>query len=241
MPRFRAVLFDLDGTLIDSYAAITASVNHVLQHYGRPPMTEDKVRSLVGHGLEELMETIVPNVDPDEAAQIYREHHPSVMGSHTRLLPGRRRGIEDIARHRDQARRLFEQAVLLHAITVENPGHRTILRCRYTAPTTSAWQNRTRDAVAALEKMGVPREEALYVGDMDVDIETGRNAGIETWVIPTGSSDEATLRAAGAERILPNMHAVIAEIITRKSRARGKLDYGSHGRHGTCERYAHFG
>ena len=56
MPRFRAVLFDFDGTLADSYAAITASVNHVLEQHGRPTLTEEKVRSLVGHGLQRLMD-----------------------------------------------------------------------------------------------------------------------------------------------------------------------------------------
>ena len=55
----------------------------------------------------------------------------------------------------------------------------------------------------ALEKLGVPKEEALYVGDMEVDIETGRRAGIETWVMPTGSHDEATLRAAGVRPVVP--------------------------------------
>jgi len=88
MPRFRAVLFDFDGTLADSYAAITASVNYVLEHHGRPAMTEQTVRTLVGHGLKQLMDTILPGIDPDVAARLYREHHPTVMKSHTKLLPG---------------------------------------------------------------------------------------------------------------------------------------------------------
>src|SRR5260221_1089491 len=88
MPRFRAVLFDFDGTLADSYAAITASVNHVLEHYDRPTLTEAKVRTLVGHGLKQLMDTVLPGIDPDAAARLYREHHPTGMKSHTKLLPG---------------------------------------------------------------------------------------------------------------------------------------------------------
>src|SRR5919202_1840909 len=88
MPRFRAVLFDFDGTLADSYAAITASVNHVLTRYGKPTLSEAQVRSLVGHGLESLMANILPGIDSQAAARLYREHHPTVMKSHTRLLPG---------------------------------------------------------------------------------------------------------------------------------------------------------
>jgi phosphoglycolate phosphatase len=69
----------------------------------------------------------------------------------------------------------------------------------------------------ALEQLGVPMDEALYVGDMEVDVETGRRAGIETWVMPTGSNDEATLRAAGYGRLFPGMPEVIAEVIGRQS------------------------
>jgi phosphoglycolate phosphatase-like HAD superfamily hydrolase len=65
----------------------------------------------------------------------------------------------------------------------------------------------------ALEKLGVPKDQALYVGDMLVDIETGRRAGIETWVMPTGSNDEATLRAAGYARLFPGMKEVVNEAI----------------------------
>ena len=62
--RFRAVLFDFDGTLADSYTAITASVNHVSAHHGLPPLLESQVRGLVGQGLLKLMADIVPGGNP---------------------------------------------------------------------------------------------------------------------------------------------------------------------------------
>ena len=75
MPRFRAVLFDFDGTLADSYAAITASVNYVLEHHGRPTLTEAKVRALVGHGLQQLMDTIL------QVIQVVDLDHPIKDGA----------------------------------------------------------------------------------------------------------------------------------------------------------------
>lgn len=66
----------------------------------------------------------------------------------------------------------------------------------------------------ALETLGVPREEALYVGDMEVDIATGRNAGVETWVVPTGSHDEATLHAAKAQRLFAGIPEIVTEVLT---------------------------
>jgi phosphoglycolate phosphatase len=213
MPRFRAVLFDFDGTLADSYAAITASVNHVLQHYGRPLLTEEKVRSLVGHGLEQLMDTILPGIDHDEAAKLYRAHHPTVMKKLTKLLPGVLDGLQTL-----------QAAGIKMGVCSNKPSYFTrelvtsLELDRYfgvvTGPDDSgAAKPDPTMVLKALEKLDVPKDQALYVGDMEVDIETGRRAGVETWVMPTGSNDEATLRGTGYARIFPSMHEVTAKIM----------------------------
>jgi phosphoglycolate phosphatase len=217
MPRFRAVLFDFDGTLADSYAAITASVNHVLEQHGRPTLTEKKVRTLVGHGLKQLMDTILPGIDPDAAAKLYREHHPTVMKSHTKLLPGVADGLAAL-----------KAAGVRLGVCSNKPAYFTrsllgmlgidhyfdvVLGPDDVGPP----KPDPKMVFKALERLGVSKDEALYVGDMEVDIETGRRAGIETWVMPTGSNDEATLRAAGYGRLFPDMAEVIAEVMGQKT------------------------
>src|SRR5436305_14872684 len=87
-PPPRAILFDLDGTLIDSYPAITASVNHVRSLYGLPPLPEPEVRRHVGRGPAYLLEHTVPRGDVAANVAAYRDHHPSVFRGGTRLLPG---------------------------------------------------------------------------------------------------------------------------------------------------------
>ncbi len=85
---FQAVLFDFDGTLADSYAAIAASINHVRAVKGLPPLTVPDVRRHVGRGPEYLLAQTVPGASFERDWPIYRAHHPSVMASHTHLLPG---------------------------------------------------------------------------------------------------------------------------------------------------------
>src|SRR5437899_152947 len=85
---FRAALFDFDGTLADSFEAITASTNHVRESYCLPELPEEVVREYVGFGLTTLVEQLVPGADPAEAVARYRAHHPSVMYSGTKLMPG---------------------------------------------------------------------------------------------------------------------------------------------------------
>src|SRR2546427_12741916 len=84
----QAILFDFDGTLADSYPAITASVNHVRATHGLAPLEEIEVRPHVGRGPEYLLQHTVPDADLSRDWATYCAHHPSVMLTGTRLLPG---------------------------------------------------------------------------------------------------------------------------------------------------------
>ena len=64
-------------------------------------------------------------------------------------------------------------------------------------------------AILALERLQIPLSESLFIGDMIVDIETARNAGLPVWVIPTGSHDRITLQAAQPDQILQRMDEVL--------------------------------
>src|SRR5688572_19933243 len=94
----RAALFDFDGTLADSFAAITASTNHVRASYGLPPLPEAEVRGYVGYGLAHLMADLAPGAPVDEAVARYREHHARVMVAETRLMPGVAEAVPELAR-----------------------------------------------------------------------------------------------------------------------------------------------
>src|SRR5438309_958742 len=72
----RAVLFDFDGTLADSYGAIAASVNHVRSVHGLPALPETEVRRFVGHGPEYLIEHTVGRGDVAADLARYKTHHP---------------------------------------------------------------------------------------------------------------------------------------------------------------------
>ena len=86
----RAAFFDFDGTLADSFAAITSSTNFVRAHYGLPPLAEAEVRQYVGYGLTHLMSDLVPNAPVDDAVLHYREHHARVMVAETKQCAQRK-------------------------------------------------------------------------------------------------------------------------------------------------------
>ena len=211
--RFRVVLFDFDGTLADSYVAITASVNHVRAHHGLPPLLENQVRLLVGHGLQQHMADKVPGGDPAADAELYRQHHPSVMYKYTRLLPG---VADALAEFHAAGLRMAVCSNKPVAITRSLLDHLGIARLFEAAlgPEDSGKPKPDPAMVSiALAKLHAAGEDALYIGDMPVDIETARNAGVTVWVLPTGSSDEQTLRAAKPDRLFPGMNELARALL----------------------------
>ena len=202
--HFRAVLFDFDGTLADSYPAITASVNHVRAAHGLPPLPEDEVRRHVGRGPAHLLAHTVPGADPSDVAR-YRAHHPSVMFTGTRLLPGAADAVAALARAGcrlavcSNKPRPFTDRLLAHLGLADH--FAAVL-----GPEDVARPKPAPDMLrAALPRLGVTASEALYVGDMVVDVQTARAAGLRVWVVPTGSEERDALAAAGPDRLLDGL------------------------------------
>ena len=201
----RAVLFDFDGTLADSYQAITASVNHVRAGHGLPPLEEEDVRPHVGRGMPYLLEHTVPGVDQDKDQVIYREHHPKVMLTGTRLLPGAREALSAI---HGSGRRIGVCSNKPRAFTKELLEYLEIGQYVAAAfgPEDVARPKPAPDMLrAALAWLRVPADQALYIVDMVVDIETACAAGVTVWVMPSGSDDRSALETAGPERILRDL------------------------------------
>jgi phosphoglycolate phosphatase len=206
----KAILFDFDGTLGDSYPAITASINHVRAAHGLPPMEEAEVRRYVGRGAAYLLQHTVPGGDTLHDQALYRAHHPSVMEKGTRLLPGAAEALAALQasgvpvavcsnKPRDFTRDLLAYLGIARFIAV------------MLGPEDVSRPKPAPDMVrAALDRLGVAPAEALYIGDMTVDIDTARAAGVPVWVVPTGSDGLAALQAARPNRILSGLQELPA-------------------------------
>jgi phosphoglycolate phosphatase len=210
----RAVIFDFDGTLADSYAAITASVNHVRHSHRLPALAEADVRPHVGLGLPYLLEQTVPGVDQPRDQAAYRSHHPTVMLAGTRLLPGAAAALEAIHR---SGRRVAVCSNKPRAFTkdlIDYLGIRPWVDAVF-GPEDVARPKPAPDMLRkAVAWLGVTSAQALYVGDMVVDIETALAAGLRVWVVATGSDDRAALEAAGPERILDGLADLARLLVT---------------------------
>ena len=202
--NIKAVIWDLDGTLLDTLGDLAASTNAALQKNGLPQRTVDEVRRFVGNGIGKLIERAVPAGYPAEDTKRVLEDFVAHYAQHSRdttrpydgVLPmldaliaqGVRLGI--VSNKIDFAVRELSTAYFGDRMQVavgDDPSRR-----RKPAPDS---------VLEAMRLLGVTREETVYVGDSDVDVLTARNAGVPCVAVLWGFRDEACLRAAGAGRL----------------------------------------
>jgi phosphoglycolate phosphatase len=197
---YRGVLFDLDGTLVDSYDAIASSLNHARAAFGQPPYPVTVVRRMVGHGLESLIEEALGAGRIEDGVRLFREHYDRVGVEATRTLPGVAPTLETLGRRGYRMGVASNKPARFGRPILERLGLATHFGA-ILGPDLVAHPKPHREMVdRLLEMLQVPAAEAVYVGDMGVDAETCRNAGIPCWLIATGSCSREELEAAGGER-----------------------------------------
>ena len=179
-PKYRAVLFDMDGTLLDSLEDLQDSVNHVLTAHGYPARTLEEIRSFVGNGAEKLMRRALPDtVGEEEFAALlaeYRAWYQAHSCIKTCPYPGVAQLLAALKKSRVQV-----------AIVSNKPDETTRTLAEKFFPGVPAFGQRddlpakpAPDLVLwALEELGCTREHAAYVGDSEVDIRTARNCRMD--------------------------------------------------------------
>ena len=191
----KLVIFDLDGTLIDSRLDLVHSVNAALRHIHRPELPEDVIASYVGDGAPILIQRALGGEVVDEALvrkgleyflSYYREHKLD----HTTVYHGIREALGAIQRSGNGVPRkmavLTNKPVNPSRAIVEALGLGSYFSQVYGGNSFSTKKPEPEGALKLLAETGVRPEQAAIVGDSHVDIRTGRNAGLWTIAVTYG-------------------------------------------------------
>jgi phosphoglycolate phosphatase len=233
MRAFDLVVFDLDGTLVETAPEIADAVNDVLRHYGWPKADEEQVARWIGHGTAALLLQAVAKgsgvspaqlKDSDqmrEAAHLYDGFYDVRCGTRSRLYPGARMtlaafragGISQAIVTNKEAR-YTERVLAIHAL--ETAVDRTI-----SGDSLGTKKPDPAGVLACLDEFSVPPERALFVGDSSIDAATARNAGITAWLLPHGYNMGEPVETAGADRVIPDFAELRARVLGRSGSTAG--------------------
>lgn len=210
---YKTVIFDLDGTLLDTLDDLTASVNVALQRHGLPPRSRDEVRRFVGNGVRLLMERAVPggrdHPDFERIYQDFREDYGLHCNDRTKPYPGilellgrlkeQGYGLAIVSNKADFAVNTLREIYFNGLIDVAI-GERETIR-KKPAPDT---------VLAALKKLGAGSDTAVYVGDSEVDLETAANVPMDEIAVTWGFRGEELLKEKGAVKMASDVRELEA-------------------------------
>lgn len=214
--RYDTVIFDLDGTLLDTLQDLAAAVNYALNRQGYPPRTVQEVCRFVGNGVEKLMRRAVPAGLPEErimaALAVFKDYYALHNNDATAPYPG----IEALLDH------LKARGVRMAIVSNKNdPNVKALARLYF--PTTISMAVGEGGGVRAkpcpdtvlhvMNTWGCDPSRVLYVGDSDVDIQTARNAGVDCASVCWGFRPEQELRAAGATLLVHTAQELEAVVL----------------------------
>jgi phosphoglycolate phosphatase len=207
--NIKSIIFDLDGTLVNSVYDIGNSTNYALSKKGLPLRRFEDYYYLVGEGVQKLIENaVLPNaVDQEtqsELVELMQSHYDKNWHNFTKPYPQIESLLED----------LTENGIRM-AVLSNKPDHFTKSMVQYFFPNIpfeyvhGARENQTkkphpRGLLSILEKMGLDKESVLYVGDTKIDIQTCINAHVKSVGVTWGFRPKQELVEEGADFIIEN-------------------------------------
>ena len=199
--KITTVVFDLDGTLLDTLQDLADSVNYALRTHGLPERTTAEVRQMLGNGIRYLMEHAVPAGMVPEAFEpvfdTFRTYYVDHCLDKTQPYDGILPMLDSLRRHG------LRMAIVSNKLdaAVQELNERFFARYVDSAVGESETVRRKPNpdgVLEAIRRLGSTPDEAVYVGDSEVDFATARNAGVPCITVLWGFRDEDFLRSVGA-------------------------------------------
>ena len=201
MKRYDTIIFDLDGTLLDTLGDLTASVNHVMETYGFPQRTENEVKMGLGNGVGYLIKHTIPNGTKNLLYNACVEEFQAYYGEHMNLHTLPFPGIMEVLERLNQEG--FKMAIVSNKFDAAVKGLRDIYFGAQIPVAIGESETVSRKPapdmiLKAVSDLGSSLENTLYVGDSEVDIKTAQNAGIPCISVLWGFREKIVLEINGA-------------------------------------------
>ena len=205
MKKYKAIIFDLDGTLLDTLKDLQEGTNYALRVNGMPERTLDEIRRFVGSGARKLIERVIPGCEKEgvyekvmgDFAFYYKEH----CKDNTAPYPGIMELLKELKR------RGYALGVVSNkpdfAVQELIPEYFPDIFSSVTGERQGVAKKPAPDLIwEAMKKLNASKEESVYIGDSEVDIEAAKNAGLPCISVAWGFKGREFLKEHNAEMIV---------------------------------------
>lgn len=214
--RYKTIIWDLDGTLMDTLEDLKLAVNYALQANRMPVRTYEEVRQFVGNGVQKLMERAVPDgkQNPlfDKTFADFKSYYVVHCQDNTQLYKGLAPVLKELkargVRMAVVSNKLQSGVTELFDAVIKSPDTSDGICLKdYIEVAIGERQGTARKPAPdmvnlALEEMGIGKQDAVYVGDSEVDIATAKNAGLPCISVLWGFRDKEFLISQGADTLI---------------------------------------
>jgi len=221
MNRYDLILFDLDGTLVETAPEICDAVNDTLQHFGFARVSQGQVNDWIGHGTLELLiqalaavqnhsaETVRHSTQRPAIATLFKTHYRAPCGTRSDCYPKVKQVLVDlkacglrlaVVTNKEGA---YTQTVLdAHDLTA-------LFDQVVSGDTLATKKPHPHGVLACLDMFGMPPDRALFIGDSSIDIATARNAGVAVWAVPYGYNMGQAIADSQPDRLIQDFGALM--------------------------------
>lgn len=218
---FDLVMFDLDGTLIETAPEICDAVNDTLRRFDLKEVTQQQVNDWIGHGTRELLIQALAFSRNTDVAAVRASDSLSLIAAEFDKDYQRRCGTRShlYPQVRETLMALRQQGVKLAVVTNKEGRYTaTVLDAHQLAPlldrvvsgdTLPTKKPDPAGIESCLIQFGVPRQRALFVGDSSIDVATARNAGVAVWALPYGYNMGQPIEACAPDRVIGDCSALL--------------------------------
>lgn len=211
--RYKAALFDMDGTVLETLEDMNDALNYTLAHFGFKTNSLAETRAYVGNGAERLIRLSLPEGTDEETLMRVLHFYKDYYDSHCRIKTAEYAGISELLRElRGEGMRLA---------LVSNKPDSTVqelteyfFKGLFESAVGESERVRRKPApdcvLAAIELMGLKKSDCVYIGDSEVDIMTAKNAGTDCISVTWGFRDRELLIASGASQLADSVEELKA-------------------------------
>ena len=219
----KAVLFDLDGTLLDTVLDLHAAANGMLRDLGRPEVVIEDIRAYVGRGIPNLVKRILagnleaaddPAPPPDAALASFKRHYAVVNGLASKPFPGVMDGLEALKAMGLPLGVITNKAVAFTGPLLERTGLAPFMSVAVSGDQLPRAKPDPMPVIWACGRLDVSPADTVLIGDSINDFKAGRAAGCKVFLVPYGYNEGRDVRGLECDAIVATIEAAARLIAT---------------------------